>query len=150
MANSLGDSAFCKTITALNYSQPFSSGGTSLVAPIPYSTTAATTYQAGISKYILYMQADTTGNPIATTFSVGGVPLGFAGNYTFTGTASIIVSGTTPTLNLNTPIYTTPLKVLNDTNGLTTIELNMFSSVSPVYTPVSGAVLKLIISINLD
>ena len=96
------------------------------------------------------MQADTTGNPIATTFSLGGIPLGFAETHTFTGTASFIVSGTTPTLTINTPIYTTPLRVLNDTNGLTAVELNMFSSVSPVYTPVNGAVLKLIISINLD
>jgi len=153
-ATNLGDQAqtirlIAREVSAESYQQPFVASG-SLAVPVGYSTNATTTYQAGISKYILYMTADVTTNPIATTFSVAGFPLGFASTHTFSGTASIIISGLTPTITTNTPIYTTNLKVLNDTNGLTTAELNMFSSTSPAYTPPLGAVLKIVISINLD
>jgi hypothetical protein len=97
---------------------------------------------------VLYVAAAATTVAINQTFQVLNCPVNILASTTISGSADWVLTGLTPTLTVY-PIFTQAIGVLNDTNGLTTLSLQVASSTAATFS--SGTpCLKIVLNLTND
>ena len=98
------------------------------------------------------MDGPASGVGVLSKLTITGTPIGLSGSSTFSASCEYILSGLTPTFDPAQPlgIYDVSINVLDDTNGVGSIQVQM-SSLATIPTFTSGSpILKIVLNINLD
>jgi len=158
LTTNLGDQAqtirlIADSVSANNYQQPFLSYG-SLLTPVNVGTLGIN-YAAGVNKYVAYLQAPASTVAINQTLILNNpvLPANFPDLFTTTCSTEWVLTGPTAAGPPVLPTIITTVSVINDTLAPALGTSYVFIADSPLgatYPAGNNAVLKMVISINLD